>query len=266
MSKTNDRALRFYNEVLGLDRLHYGMWLPGDELSTEKLKEAQIRYEDYLVDNIPDGVKDILDVGCGTGILTRKLLSRGYNVEGLSPDNNQEKIFTEKSNATFHHLTFEDFSETDQYDCIIMSESSQYINIEKIFENAKRALKKNGYLMICDYLVLKNSSGELSKSGHDYETFMNHIKNSDFTVVAENDITDSVMPTLDFGKNLIKKIFKALEIGTEKTRDKHPYVNSFLSWVFKKKLNKVKQQVELLDSDEFKKNKTYRFILLQVNS
>jgi SAM-dependent methyltransferase len=266
MSKTNDRALRFYHEVLGLERLHYGIWLPEDELSFEKLKEAQERYEYYLIDNIPDGVKSILDVGCGTGILTKNLINLGYNVEGLSPDINQKAVFTKNINAVFHNLTFEEFSRTEQYDCLIMSESAQYIRIEKIFENAKRALKKGGYLMILDYFVLKNASGDLSKSGHDYDIFMNYIKNSDFMVISKRDITESVTKTLDTGKMFVERVFKALEIGSEKIRDRHPYISKFLFWLFKKKIEKLKRQIILLDSHEFKKNKTYCFFLLQLNS
>lgn len=266
MSKSNDRVLRFYHEVGGLDSLHYGIWLPDDELSIEKLKQAQERYDHYLIDKIPDGVKSILEVGCGTGVLIKKLIGLGYNVEGLSPDINQKKIITETINATFHHLAFEDFSKTDQYDCIIMSESAQYISIDKILENSKQALKKDGYLMICDYFVLKNSSRKLSKSGHAYEDFMNQIKNSDFTVITENDLTESITKTLDFGKETVKRIFKALEIGTERIRDRHPQICNFLFWLFKTKTNKLMQKIQSLDSIEFKRNKTYRFILLQINS
>ncbi len=266
MSSRNDRALRFYNEVLGLERLHYGIWLSEDELSVEKLKEAQERYENYLIDNIPENVKTILDVGCGTGILTKRLISLGYHVEGLSPDINQKRIFTENISVPFHHLAFESFSKTDQYDCMIMSESAQYISIEKLFKNAKRSLKKNGYLMICDYFVLKNASGELSKSGHDYEIFMDHIKNAEFTIVSENDLTERVTKTLDLGKNFVERALIALEIGTEKIRDRHPYICRFLLRLFKKKIEKLNLQIQLLDSREFIKNKTYRFILLQANS
>ena len=266
MSRQNDRSLRFYNEVLGLKRLNYGIWLPDDKLSIEKLEEAQERYDNYLIDNIPDSVKSVLDVGCGTGMLIKKLISLGFNAEGLSPDITQMKTFTENINATFHYLTFEDFSKTDQYDCLIMSESAQYISMEKIFENAKRALKNDGYLMICDYFLLKNALGELNKSGHNYEVFMNQIKNNDFILIAEDDITESVTKTLDLAKDFVERVFKGLEIGTEKIRVKHPHMNNFLFWLFKKKIEKLNQEIQLLDSHEFKKNKTYRFILLQVNS
>ncbi|MBV1931471.1 MAG: class I SAM-dependent methyltransferase [Porticoccaceae bacterium] len=266
MSKQNDRALRIYNEVLGLERLHYGIWLPDDELSTEKLKEAQERYEDYLVENIPDNVASILDVGCGTGILTKKLIGLGYDVEGLSPDITQKNNFIENINATFHHSTFDDFSVADRYDCLIMSESAQYIQMDKIFENAAKSLKKDGYLMICDYFVLPNATGVLSKSGHDFEDFMDHIKNNNFTVIAENDITEQVTKTLDFGKNMIEKVYKAIEIGTEKIREKYPRISKLVLRLFKNKIDKLKRQTQLLDSDGFKLNKTYRFVLLQLKS
>jgi len=266
MSKINDRALRFYNEVLGLDRLHYGIWLSDDELSFEKLRKAQERYENYLIDNIPSSVKNILDVGCGTGILVKKLIDLSYQVDGLSPDINQKKNFTNDIKAPFHHMAFEDFSIANKYDCIIMSESCQYINIDKIFENTRRSLKKNGYLMICDYFVLNDASGDFSKSGHNYDAFMKRVGSEDFTVVSEEDITESVTKTLDLGKDFLEKTLRALDIGTERIRNRHPYISKLILWLFKNKIEKATKQIELLDSDKFKKYKTYRFILLQVNS
>ena len=266
MSKTNDRTLRFCNEVLGLDRLHYGIWRPDDDLTIENLKQAQIRYEDYLIANLPDSVTSILDVGCGTGALCGKLIGLGYHVEALSPDINQKKILSEQVDAPFHHTTFEDFSSSDRYDCIIMSESSQYINIDKLFENAKRALKNNGYLMICDYFVLEHATGLLAKSGHDIADFISRAKTNGFEVLVENDITEDVMKTLDITRDFINRALIAGDIATEKTRIKHPYFSKLLFWPFKKKFEKLKQQIQLFDSLEFKKNKTYQFILFQANN
>jgi len=193
------------------------------------------------------------------------LLGLGFDVEGLSPDINQKNNFTENIKAPFHHMGFEDFAQENQFDCIIMSESCQYINIDKIFENAKRALKKGGYLMICDYFVLKNATGELSKSGHDYDDFMSHIESSDFKIITTKDITESATKTLDFGKNYVERILTAIDIGTEKIRSRHPLFSKFILWLFRNKIEKSKQQFQLLDSDEFKRTKTYQFILLQVN-
>ncbi len=266
MSKSNDRALRFYNEVLGLDRLHYGIWLPEDEVTFENLRKAQVRYENFLIDNIPSDVKNVLDVGCGTGILVKNLIERSYNVEGLSPDINQKENFTKNIKVPFHHMPFEDFSVEDNYDCIIMSESCQYIDIDKIFENVRRSLKKNGYWMICDYFVLDEATGELSRSGHNYNDFMKRVAKEGFTVVSEEDITEKVLKTLDLGKDFLEKSMIALDIGTEKIRNKHPYLSKLVKWLFRNKIEKSTKQIELLDSDKFRNNKKYQFILLQVNS
>ena len=263
MSKTNDRALRFYNEVFGLERLHYGMWLPEDELSIEKLKQAQERYDNYVIDNIPDGVKRLLDVGCGTGLLTNTLISLGYEAEGLSPDIHHEALFAENVNAPFHNVPFEEFSTSEKYDCIIMSESAQYIVLEKVFENAGRALKKGGYLMILDYFVLENASGELSKSGHNYELFVKSIEKSDFRVISERDITGDVTKTLDLAKQFVGRAFKAAAILGEEIQDRFPYISKCLFRIFRKKIEQVKDQMILVDSDEFRKNKRYCFFLLQ---
>lgn len=106
---TNDRALRFYNQVLGLDRLHYGLWRQQDKLTIENLKIAEQRYEDQITDNIPSDVTTLLDVGCGTGIMVAKLKSLGYKVEGLTPDINQLKMIKKKANLPVHFCRFEDF-------------------------------------------------------------------------------------------------------------------------------------------------------------
>ncbi|MCK5078017.1 MAG: class I SAM-dependent methyltransferase [Calditrichia bacterium] len=265
MSKSNDKALRIYHEVFELDRLHYGMWLPEEELSIDNLKIAQERYETYLKDNISEGVKTILDVGCGTGIMTKTLLDSGYDVEGLSPDINQKKIFTENLNVKFHHCAFREFSPNRQYDCLIMSESAQYLKIDKLFKVAKEALNENCYLMVCDYFVLNNAVGIFKKSGHNYEQFLNQAKDEGFTLVNEKDITNDVTKTLDMGKMCVEKLMLALEIVTEKIRRRHPHVTRFLKWKFRKKIEKYDKQIQLLDSQQFKNYKTYRYILFQLN-
>ena len=262
----NDRALRFYSDVLGLERLHYGLWLPEDELSLEKLKEAQKRYEDYLIENIPKHARRILDVGCGTGVMCARLKELGFDVEGLSPDINEKEPFTRKVNVRFHFCSFEDFSPDDQYDCIIMSESSQYIPLPSLFKIAAQALRKNGYLMICDYLVLNGASGVLSRSGHNYDQLMNEAKSKHFKVISHEDITSNVSKTLDIAKLYIEKVILGLDVATEKIRKRHPYLTHFAFWLFRNKINFYKKEMQLLDSNKFKESKKYCFILLQLDS
>jgi SAM-dependent methyltransferase len=264
MSKgSNDRALRIYNEVLGLDRLHYGIWDENDQLTYDNLKQAQIRYENFIIENIPNDVKTILDVGCGTGVLTKKLIELGYKAEGLSPDINQKKVFEENVNTKFHHCKFGHFNPPQTYDCLIMSESAQYIKINRLFDAALKSLTKSGYLLICDYFVLNNHESILHKSGHSYDLFKEKVNAYKFKILTENDLTDRVLKTLDIAEDFAQRALKGLDIGTERIRKKHPYLTKFTLWLFRKKILKIKEQMQLLDSDLFKKHKTYRFFLLQ---
>jgi MPBQ/MSBQ methyltransferase len=72
--------------ALDMHDLHYGYWTPDLALTAANLPVAQARYTDKLMADIPEGVKTILDVGCGAGNTAKKLLDRGYEVVCLSPN------------------------------------------------------------------------------------------------------------------------------------------------------------------------------------
>ncbi|MEM9157536.1 MAG: methyltransferase domain-containing protein [Verrucomicrobiota bacterium] len=259
----NDRALRFYRDVLGLERLHYGIWNLDDELTMDKLKEAQERYETYLVESIPDGARTVLDVGCGSGELCMRLKHLGYDIEGLSPDRNQKVMFAEKVDAPFHFTRFEEAQLEKKYDCIIMSESCQYIPMEKVFEVAKSALKDDGRLMIIDYFVVDQNAGMMSKSGHDYNKFLDTAKASGMEIEKRRDVTAETAKTMDCAKLWADKILLGADILTEKFRDRNPRTWKFVKWVFRKKIKKVMDQMDLLDAESFAKAKKYEFFLFK---
>lgn len=259
----NDSALRFYRDVLGLERLHYGIWNEEDELTMDKLKEAQERYETYLVDNIPDGARRILDVGCGSGELCLRLKNLGYEVEGLSPDCNQKTMFAEKVDAPFHYTRFEDATLEKVYDCIIMSESGQYIPIDRLFEAAKAALKDDGHLMVCDYFVVDPDAGMMSKSGHNYSVFMEKAAAAGLSVVGQRDITKECAKSMDCAKLWAGKILLGVEILTEKIRTRNPRIFKCITWIFRKKIRKLTDQMALLDATAFVAAKKYEFVLFR---
>ncbi len=264
MSKhTNDRSLRFYHEVLGLDRLHYGLWHPEDALTFDNLKAAQQRYEDLLASNIPDDVKTILDVGCGTGVMSARLKTLGYAVEGLTPDQHQKEVIEKKVGIFLHHQRFEDFQPTKTYDCIIMSESAQYIPLNKLFVVATQALQPNGYLMVCDYFILNHARGIMAKSGHNYDAFMKAAQANGFNVRQSQDITQETAITLDMADDCCNRALIAIDIATEKIRKRFPGLTRLVMKLSSKKIREATNQRQLLDSGLFKANKRYQFLLFQ---
>lgn len=260
---TNDRALRFYNQVLGLERLHYGLWQPEDELTFDNLKAAQQRYEDLLTGSIPAGTKTVLDVGCGTGVMSAKLKSLDYEVEGLTPDIHQKKLIEKKVDIPLHFCRFEDFKPAKTFDCIIMSESAQYIPLPKLFNVAKQTLSPNGYLMVCDYFVLNHARGIMAKSGHNYDAFLSAAMANNFNVIQSQDISRQTAITLDMADDYCNRVLLAVDIATEKIRSRYPRITRMIIGLLGKKVREMNDQRQLLDSELFKANKRYQFMLLQ---
>ncbi|MDP6433472.1 MAG: hypothetical protein QGI15_04035, partial [Candidatus Scalindua sp.] len=64
---------------LKLDHLHYGYWTGDMEVDVANLHLAQDEYAKFVISHIPDGVKTILDVGCGTGQIAKELLDMGVS-------------------------------------------------------------------------------------------------------------------------------------------------------------------------------------------
>ncbi|MCZ6673131.1 MAG: methyltransferase domain-containing protein [Verrucomicrobia bacterium] len=265
MSKEDDRSLRFYNEVLGLDHLHYGMWEEDEELTLANLKIAQLRYEDFLIEKLPTETSKVLDVGCGTSAMIKRMLSMEMEVHGLSPDATQKDNFTKNLNAPFYHCRFEELESEETFDCLVMSESAQYIPFDRLFENAKRSLKPGGHLMICDYFVLDDATGVLAKSGHKLSAFMAESEKQGFMLVEKCDVTDSISKTLDLASLLANRILKGLDILSERTRNKHPLFTRFVFRLFRKKWKKLERDSVLLDSEQFKAKKRYLFLLFKVS-
>ena len=76
---------RFDSKVIGLDvglligkffmdteELHYGYWPDEKRATAQNFSQAQDRHSQLIIDNIPNNVKKILDVGSGSASLAKK--------------------------------------------------------------------------------------------------------------------------------------------------------------------------------------------------
>jgi len=268
-----DHVLKLYSESIRSPYLHYGFWdnpdlVNTDELTLNEMVAAQERYIEHLVSFIPEEVKNILDVGAGIGGNSSYLLSKGFLVEALSPDEYQEKVFAEKYNGTvtFHRTKFENFEPQKQYDLVLESESACYIEIEPGWQSAQKTVRDGGYLLASDYFLHHNDgSGDWHiKASHDEKTYMEKATQYGFKLIREYDQTDNTMPTLDGARAFMDRfIFPTVEFSSNYLETNNPFILKVLKKAFGKKMDTKMKQFSLLKSADFKKYKRYMIFLFQ---
>jgi len=262
-------GLNLFNFFLGTRDLHYGLWQGDLEICIQNLPEAQRRYSDFLIGHIPEGVKRILDVGCGAGGLASELLARGFEVEGVSPSPLLSEAAQQQAGAGFkiHQGRFEDidFDPDDKFDLVLFSESFQYITLASVFENARRRLKPGGYVLICDFFKTGAPGRSVIGGGHPIKKFMAALEKSELAVLQDQDITRETAPNLDIvdqmGRELFYPTFKLIGYAFDSN---HPWLAKLIRWKYQKKINKINRKYLSgeRNGESFARHKVYRLFLL----
>ena len=109
---------------------------------------------------LPDLVKDaqILDLGCGTGQLSQKLIEKGYKVTGIDPSEGMLRYGREnapEAKLIFNDARLLDFSPT--FDAVISIGAFNHVmsleELTGVFKNVYQALLDNGTFLF--YLFLE---------------------------------------------------------------------------------------------------------------
>ena len=268
-----DHVLKLYSQSIRSPYLHYGFWddpesIDPEQLTLDDMVKAQGRYIEHLASFIPEEVKTILDVGAGIGGNSSYLISKGFEIEALSPDEYQETVFAEKYNGKvrFHRTKFEDFEPEKKYDLVFESESACYIQIEPGWKTAQKTVRDGGYLLASDYFLHHNDgSGDWHiKASHDEKNYIKKAEEYGFKLIREYDQTDNTMPTLDGAKALMERfIFPTVEFSSNYLDKNHPFILKLIKKTFGKRVNDKMNQLSLLNSRDFKKYKRYMIFLFQ---
>lgn len=246
-TRYQNAALNYYLGLTNSSYLHYGYWEPlptsAEDLTIARFPAAQEAYTAKLLTFIPEKIKTVLDVGCGTGGNATYLLDRGFTVEGLAPDLFQEERFINqtKGRAPFHLSRFEDFQVTRTYDLLLFSESSQYIAAEDLAKGAARLLNSGGYLLIADMMRsdAKYTEGIFSNC-HVTSDLKTALVQAGFNLVKAEDISSAVAPTIDlyvetfrtFGMTTLQYIADLVAIAV-------PPLHAIGRWLFKRFAQKL---------------------------
>ena len=263
----NDLELMLYSKIITNDMLHYGYFnnidIPADEISIKKFQDAQNNYVKIIMKQIKSYHKNILDVGCGMGGLSKILLDNEFKVESLTPDNNQyEYINSKYTDLTVHHMKYEEFSAQSRFDVIINSESLQYINLEKAFHKSTNILKDNGIWIIIDYFRIHDKG--VNKSGHLLSDFIKMTDKNKWEIISSKDITKNILPTLKFATFIVKRFINPLgDFVLEKVRVKY----SWFYYLIQQYKNDIKlkrhKEMSALDPAKFSSEKKYMLYVLK---
>lgn len=274
MGSQKDFVLKLYQDITKSDMLHLGYWNENDPVTLEKLPEAQLRYTDYIINEIPKTVKTILDVGCGTGRVAVKLQELGFSVDCVSPDlllkEKIEKNYKDK--LTLYCSKFEDLQIGKTYDLIMMMESCEYLHIDQAFSQCQKYLNPDGKILISDMFRINNSRDY--KAFHTLDTFRETIKKYGFRISSCHDITLQILPTLELTAGIYHKYMlpimrtavESLAYSIEK-RKNYRYIWKIINFLFRKKIKKTENDFfgripKLINKEHFFNNVKYLVYLL----
>tara|TARA_Y100000996_G_scaffold307388_1_gene244144 strand:+ start:637 stop:1467 length:831 start_codon:yes stop_codon:yes gene_type:complete len=270
---------RFDSKVIGLDvglligkffmdteELHYGYWPDEKKATAQNFSQAQDRHSQLIIDNIPNNVKKILDVGSGSGSLAKKLIKLGYQVDCVIPSEFlAEKVKVKLSDSSKIYINkFEDLDISHHYDLVLFSESFQYVELNDSIKKIISVLNKNGHLLICD-VFHKNVEGiSPMRGGHRLDLFDDEISNSTLVKEKDIDITKETAPTWDFLNQLLNEVAIPIsDMSNNYLEYKYPRLTKLIKWKYQRKLNKIKK-VWLsgeLTGESFIKFKSYRLFI-----
>jgi len=253
---------------VGTEELHFGYWPEALAPVWKNLPKAQEAFSDLLMQHVPTQAQSVLEVGCGTGVLARRLLDSGRSVDVVSPSSYLTRVAREAlgDDARFHECRFEELETDRRFDLVLFSESFQYLEPGRGLEGAAALLKEGGHVLLCDFFKLPSDERSPIGGGRVFREFERELADSSLEVVTEIDISERVAPGLavlqDIDQNLAKPGYEALATTLEA---EHPWLLRFLRWRFARRLAKFEQRVAsgARNPAAFLRHKTYRLYLLR---
>ena len=171
--------------------LHYGLF----EHEDEPIGRAQERSTELLLGVLPPPPARILDVGIGMGTTLAKLLRRGYDAEGITPDSQQVAAAKAKWGADLPAFCarFESFAPAAPYDVVVFQESAQYVRPDELFAGAAAIARR---LVVLDELAARPF--EQSGSLHLFGELLAAAQRSGWRLVEDRDLSRLAAPTVGY--------------------------------------------------------------------
>jgi len=176
----------------------------------------------------------ILDIGCGTGDLTKKIAELSAKVIGI--DNSSEMIQTAQKKypeISFIHADAKNYQLDTRFDAIFSNAVLHWIpQAEIMIRNANQHLKIGGRYVVefggkgCNYSIINTLKEQLDKEGLDYpsiESMLYYPSISQYSTILENN---------GFEVNLALLFDRPTELKGG-INGLHDFIEMFLNWLFK---------------------------------
>jgi SAM-dependent methyltransferase len=232
-----DVGLSFIRWLTGAEHLHYGIWT-GLDITAGNLRAAQDAYSARLFAHLPEraGLR-ILDIGGGAGETAAKLIALGHHVDIVVPSPFLAgRCRVNAPAAHVHECRFEDFAGTGPYDLCLFSESYQYIPLNTGLSQAMSLLVPGGEVLIGDCFRSAAFRGDNVKAtvggGHRLQAFRDLIVTLPVDVIAEEDISAEVAPSIDLEQALFHVMGHAVTRVDEELTEKRPGRWRMARWIF----------------------------------
>ncbi len=192
----------------------------------------------------PKNNETILDIGCGTGDLTKKIAELSGKVIGI--DNSNEMIQTAHKKypeISFIHADAKDYQLDNEFDAIFSNAVLHWIpQADIMIQNANRHLKIGGRYVVefggkgCNYSIINTLKKQLDKEGLDYpsiESMLYYPSVSQYSTILENN---------GFEVNLALLFDRPTELKGG-INGLHDFIEMFLNWLFKNVSNSDKSSI-----------------------
>lgn len=263
----DDLELALYGAIFGNDFLHYGYFAqpPADaaSISLADLKRAMDDYATLLVERVRPGER-VLDVGCGMGGVLARLHAAGAQVTGVTPNT----AHAAHIRARWPHIPLIEsvFESIDAaafapgFDTVVTAESFQYIDLDVGIRKVRALLAPGGRWIVSDYFRLQADAK--NRSGHLLADFEAALARHGLAVAERIDVTESVLPTLAYGKLLATRFALPLaRFACEKFFLRRPLLAYLFQPAVRARLDAIK--LDTLDPDVFRREKRYLLLTLR---
>ncbi len=138
----------------------------------------------HIADFFDDGLKTLLDIGCGTGLELKSMYNRfpGVKVTGIDLSevmlNKLRESYCDKNIELINGDYFEYPFEENKFDAAMSFETLHHFKYEKkqmIYSKLYQTIKSGGYYIECDYIACCDEEEALCLEGYEYRRKQSNI-------------------------------------------------------------------------------------------